>query len=299
MSAFTKDKITELFQTWCTYALTAEVSATPKPGLVDLHDNGAHTDMCYDTFAASTAAIVPFLTEMALMGFTWEAEPDASLFAAIRPLGIAAEKAMLKATDGVNTHKGMIFSMGITVVAAGWYLRGNRPFDAEAVLTLCQTICRQTLEQDFQTMDLSHPQTHGEILYARYGTKGIRGEAQDGFPSIRLLSLPALRRLKAEGLDDNTAYLDTLLTLMSQVDDTNVLIRTSPALLAYTKKEAIQILSLGGSGTAEGLAALRQLNLDFISRNISPGGCADLLAVTILLYKLEQQISGSDTSFQS
>lgn len=287
MSAFTQNEIAELFQKWCSYALMAEVSATPKPGLVDLHDNGAHTDMCFDTFAASTSAIVPFLTKMALTGFNWEKDPADGLFSAIRPLGVKAEHAMFDATLGVNTHKGMIFSMGIAAASAGWHLRTCRRFDSEAVLRLCGSICHDTLEKDFHAIDLSHPKTHGEILYARYGTRGIRGEVQQGFPSIRTIALPALRRLKSNGCDDNTAYLDTLLSLMAEVDDTNVLIRTSPALLAYEKQQAARILSLGGAGTRTGMDALQQLNLDFIDRGISPGGCADLLAVTILLHKLE------------
>lgn len=287
MSAFTKNEIAELFQKWCSYALMAEVSTTPKPGLVDLHDNGAHTDMCFDTFAASTSAIVPFLTEMALIGFCWEQEPSDGLFTAIRPLGMKAEYAMFDATCGVNTHKGMIFSMGTVAASTGWHLRTCRRFDSEAVLWLCGTICHDILEKDFQSIDFSHPKTHGEILYVKYGTRGIRGEVQQGFPSIRTIALPTLRRLKANGYDDNTAYLDTLLSLMAEVDDTNVLIRTSPALLAYEKQQAARILSLGGAGTRSGMDALQQLNLDFIECNISPGGCADLLAVTILLHKLE------------
>lgn len=287
---YTQPELEELFRKWCGYALMAEVSATPKPGLVDLHDNGAHTDMNYDTFAASTGAIVPWLVKMAAAGFAWEQAPEEGLFAAIRPLGMEAERAMFAATGGVNTHKGMIFSMGIVAAAGGWYLRAHERFDPERVLLLCGEMCRELLEQDFQSIDLSHPKTHGEILYARYGARGIRGEVQQGFPSIRTVSLPALRRLKNQGYEDNAAYLDTLLALMAQVDDTNVLIRTSPALLAYEKQEAARILELGGAGTEEGLEALRRLNLDFIVRNISPGGCADLLAVTILLYQLELAI---------
>ena len=87
----------------------AEVGATPKPGLVDRHDSGAHTDMDYDTFAASTTAIVPYLARMFEAGYTWESKDFNALFESIRPIGIEAEKAMFAATDGVNTHKGMIF----------------------------------------------------------------------------------------------------------------------------------------------------------------------------------------------
>ena len=109
--------ISSVFSETCAYALMAEVGATPKPGLVDRCDSGAHADMNYATFEASTAAIVPYLTQMFEQGTAWESHDYNMLFEAIRLTGIEAEKAMFAATDGVNTHKGMIFSMG-TIAAA-------------------------------------------------------------------------------------------------------------------------------------------------------------------------------------
>lgn len=269
------------------YALLAEVSTTPKPGLVDLHDNGAHLDMCCDTFAASTCAIVPYLVQMMKLGASWPREDGSGLFAAIRPIGVEAERAMFRATNGVNTHKGMIFSMGIAAAVSGWYYRRHGRYESDKILTLAGRICFDPLEQDFRRIDLHHPKTHGELLFVKYGARGIRGEVQKGFPSIRKVSLPTLRRLKADHIPDNEAYLNTLLSLMAYVDDTNVLIRTSPELLSYEKSEAARLLSLGGALTKTGLEELAALNEDFIKKNISPGGCADLLAVTIFLWELE------------
>lgn len=272
----------------CEYALIAEVSTTPKPGLVDKNDSGAHTDMCFDTFIASTHAIVPYLTEMASLGLSWDDQDVQKLFLAIRPVGIQAEQAMFRATGGVNTHKGMIFSMGTIAAAAGLYYRRHGCFQAEGVLHLAEMLCHEELEKDFLRIDRLNPKTHGEVLYVKQGQKGIRGEAQEGFPSIRSCSLPAMRKLKKTCTDDNQVYINTLLALMSHVDDTNVLIRTGAAQLAYEKAEALRILKLGGAMTKEGMAGLLQANQDFIRRNISPGGCADLLAVTIFLWNLEQ-----------
>lgn len=272
----------------CEFSLMAEVSATPKPGLVDLHDSGAHKDMDHDTFRASSAAIAPYITQMFRLGTEWSDLSGGGLFTAIRPIGISAEKAMFDATGGINTHKGMIFSMGLVAAAAGLFYRLHNHFCPEDILSLAGKLCADILEHDFKQIDTLHPRTHGEILYARYGIKGIRGEAQQGFPSIRDISLPAFRSCKSTCADDNQVYLNTLLALMSKVDDTNVLIRTSPALLDYEKAEAARILSLGGAADPKGFDALRRLNEDFIRLNISPGGCADLLAVTILLWHLEQ-----------
>lgn len=287
-----KEPLCSLFLKLCKNALMAEVSATPKPGLVDCHDSGAHKDMCFDTFRASSAAIAPFITNMFELGLQWNDSDGSGLFAAIRPVGIAAEQAMFAATGGVNTHKGMIFSMGLIAAASGLYYRIRSCFRPEEILNLAGSLCRDLLEADFARINIDHPKTHGELLYVRYGIKGIRGEAQQGFPSIRDISLPALRTYKKTCADDNQVYLNTLLALMSQVDDTNVLIRTNHALLHYEKAEAARILSMGGASSFRGMEELRKLNETFIRLNISPGGCADLLAVTILLWDLEHLQGG-------
>lgn len=284
----------EYLSQMCEYALIAEVSATPKPGLVDCHDNGAHTDMCHDTFIASTHAIVPYLSSMALTGYQWDRETPSGLFAAIRPIGVKAEQAMFQATGGVNTHKGIIFSLGIIAAACGLYYRREHCFCPEEILSLSGLLCRDVLEQDFRQIDRDNPRTHGEKLFVRYGFRGIRGEAQNGFPSIQTCSLPAIRRLSQTCSDENPVFLNTLLTLMSQVDDTNVLARTGRDLLAYEKSEAARILGLGGALSPEGLDALAALNESFIQYNISPGGCADLLAITIFLWRMEQYGGGEN-----
>lgn len=268
-------------------ALMGEVGTTPKPGLVDRFDNGAHKDMCYHTFELSTQAVVPYLTAMAQAGLMWKGSLP-GLFQEIRFIGIEAEQAMFSATGGINTHKGIIFSLGIIAAAAGFYYKQYRRFDSEAILLSCRDMTYAALEQDFVRIDPDNPKTHGEKLYIRYGCKGIRGEAQEGFPSLRTIGLPCIRRWMAAENDSNLVYIQVLLTLMSQVEDTNILTRSNPETLSYVKREAIRILEIGGAFTPDGISEIRELNQDFIKRNISPGGCADLLAVTIFLWLLEQ-----------
>ena len=279
--------ISSVFSETCAYALMAEVGATPKPGLVDRHDSGAHTDMNYATFEDSTTAIVPYLTQMFERGISWESKDFNALFESIRPIGVEAEKAMFAATEGVNTHKGMIFSMGTIAAAAGLFYTRHKQFDAEKILMLSGYLCYDAMRKDFQKIDRKNPKTNGELLYLRYSTKGIRGEAQKGFPSVRTVSLPAMRAAFLAGQTENEAYLNTLLTLMANVDDTNVLSRTNTVVQGYVKSEAAQLLKIGGASTPKGMEALKKLNQKFIHMNVSPGGCADLLAVTILLYRLE------------
>lgn len=297
-------------------SLLDEVSATPKPGLVDLHDSGAHTDMDFHTFKDSARAIVPYIRTIASIGTAWRGKEEA-LFQAIRPIGAEAEQAMFAATKGINTHKGMIFSMGIVSAAAGFLFSKNLVskesrqtsiLTAMQILGMCRKMCRRPLEADFAAISPAEPKTHGERLYLSYGCRGIRGEAADGFPAVRNHGLPALKEslfccspAEQEALISyceecappnlkelwNKIRLQTLLNLMANVEDTNVLFRTDYKSLLYAKQAAASVLSLGGGFTNQGMDALVALNKDFTSRNISPGGCADLLAITIFLWRLE------------
>lgn len=294
------DQFIEYVEQKAYQSLMDEVSATPKPGLVDLRDSGAHTDMDYHTFSDSAKAITPYLADMARAGAEFKTDDENAeelLFLSIRPIGLKAEKAMFAATNGVNTHKGMIFSMGLVAAAAGLacsrYFEAERPDappEAGDILNLCRRMCRRPLEADFAAVSSLHPKTHGEKLYLAYGIRGIRGEAADGFPSIKESALPILREeiKKNSSKDWNRICLQILLKLMSGVDDTNVLFRTDAESLEYVKESAGKILALGGSFSDDGLLALELLNEDFVKRNISPGGCADLLAITLFLWRIER-----------
>lgn len=301
-------------------SLSDEVSTTPKPGLVDRWDSGAHSDMDFHTFEVSTKAITPFLTSMAALGMNWQEcgqvmpghTKEESLFLSLRTIGMRAEAAMFAATGGVNTHKGMIFSMGMIAAASGYHFTElisaadhtdsgghsslslpSLTLQGERILSLCSDMCRKPLEADFSAISASHPGTHGERLYVRYGCRGIRGEAADGFPSVKDCSLPVLRReaqtIHAEIPSEwNRICLKTLLELMAHVDDTNVLYRTDYNSLLYARECAKKVLSADPLISEKGIKMLQGLNADFIKRNISPGGCADLLAITLFLWRMEQ-----------
>ena len=267
-------------------ALIAEVETTPKPGLVDLHDTGSHRDMDCGTFRKSAAAIAPFLGEMGGLGFSWNG-PLPGLFGAVRPVGVSAEAAMFSSTGGVNTHKGAIFSLGILSAAAGYCLRTAGRFHPEKILNLAGEMVRDAMVRDFAAMRQKSPSTHGERLYARYGCRGIRGEAADGFTSIRDVGLPVMREGLSAHQETNLVYLQVLLSLMAEVEDTNILIRSDMETLRWVKQQSKAFLEAGGAYRNDGTARLTELNAEFVRRNISPGGCADLLAAVIFLTALE------------
>lgn len=268
-------------------ALLEEVYTTPKPGLVDLQDTGAHTDMDYHTFESSADAITPYIFRMLEEGKCWGEMPEA-LFLKIRRLGLQAEKAMFQATGGVNTHKGLIFTMGILAASAGFCQQKKQKIEIDEIFAMCRQMTNRVLEEEFAVLRQKIPTTHGEILYRNYGEKGIRGEAQQGFPVLQNVSYPRLRYYREMGLEENASNINVLLHTMMKLNDTNVLARGSREDLKWLQKEAGRILEIGGAFSQRGREALAEMNRICIRRNISPGGAADYLAASVFLWNLEQ-----------
>lgn len=119
--------------TFAVEGMLYEVTATPKPGLVDRANNGAHYDMDYFTFMSSAAALYMAFDEMIKEGArSGEQQEDIrKLLAPLREIGKRAENRMFAFTDGVNTHKGMIFSLGILCGCAGWLTGRNETLSSD------------------------------------------------------------------------------------------------------------------------------------------------------------------------
>lgn len=270
----------------CIYALLTEMCVTPKPGLVDLFNNGAHNDMDFVTFLRSIASISPYFSDFAKVGFNLDGIDETTLNV-IRPLGIECEKAMFRATHGVNTHKGAIFSLGILATAAGYCYKNFGGFYTERICDIAGNMAGASVK-DFLATTNTDTITAGQRLYIEYGIRGIRGEAASGFSSVRKHALPVMRKVFSHGgFRDNDVYLHALLHLMAEVEDTNVISRGGLEALNYVKESAKNVLSMGGALTPEGMKEIYRMDEEFIRRNISPGGSADLLSVAIMLHKLE------------
>ena len=264
-------------------SMLCELAATPKPGLVDRHNSGAHDDMDFFTFLGSATALAPYFADFARIGAEMShAAPDETM-PPLREKGLAAERAMFAATGGVNTHKGMIFSLGLICGAAGRiFARGERvaPEDiCETAAGICAGVCREA----FVRIKAASSPTKGERVYAAHGLKGVRGEAEGGFRSVLDVSLPRYRACAESGLCVNDALVQTLLHLVASVQDTNIISRHDMSAAAYAMERAESALSRGGMLTPEGRADIEQMDRDFIDRHISPGGSADLLAITYFL----------------
>lgn len=259
-------------------AMLYEVSVTPKPGLVDPASQGPHPDMTVFTFIDSALSLHPYFTQCVGAGEAFAGSDLTELFRQIRPLGVTAEHAMRAATNAVNTHKGAIFSLGILVTASAYAAKNE--LDLRATV---KTMLKGLTTHDFDGLaDKSTDQlTAGEKLYLRDGITGIRGEAEAGYPTVFDMALPALRQSTGTL---NQRLLDTLLTIVANSTDTNLVKRAGSAdIVPWAHQQAQDYLALGGSKTTAGWAKLQELNQVFERENLSLGGSADLLILTAFL----------------
>ena len=271
-------------------AILYEVSTTPKPGLVDRENSGAHKDMDFFTFMASSSSLYRGMYQCALEGFSFESEDRRELLNILRKPGIECEKEMFKTTDGVNTHKGIIFSLGILSAVVGSLYRkyGFNYFSAEEVCEEVKKISKDLSLKDFRNINDKKVLTHGERLFKEYGLKGIRGEVESGFYTVRTSAVGVLRHWKHDNTSSiNDIFLEILINLMAYSEDTNVIIRGGVESLEYVKAVSRDFLKAGGMKQVDAKEKLNIMNSHFIERNISPGGSADLLAVTIFLGMVE------------
>ncbi|HUX11452.1 MAG TPA: triphosphoribosyl-dephospho-CoA synthase CitG [Spirochaetia bacterium] len=270
-----------------TDALIAEVDITPKPGLVDRVSSGAHRDMDHALFCASAAAIAPFFEMFAEAGTEHGSSSPSALFPRLQAIGREAEAAMFSATGGVNTHKGLIFSLGIASAAAGISVSAGMPTSPESVCQIAAEVSAGVVRRHYAHSLSPDEETYGERIYRLYGISGVRGEAEGGFPHVLRCALPVLRKCSSrEQRVRDEVGVAALLELMSVVPDTNVLGRNGPAALALVQRESRIALELGGMFTREGRNFLREMDLRLVARNISPGGSADLLAVALFLHNI-------------
>lgn len=258
-------------------ALLYELAVTPKPGLVDRHNNGAHRDMHFYTFLDSVSALTPWFAKMTAAGIAAAESSPEEAFASLRFLGTEAEAAMRAATGNVNTHKGAVFSLGLLCGALGRLYGRGEPLNrvCAEVGVLAQVPLRQFLE--------SPPaDTAGGRQFLSYGLTGARGEAAKGFPTARETGLPVLKRAMAAGKSPDEAGCEALLRMLAAMDDTNLIARSG-------RETQLRVRAAVADGLKSGFSTKEAERLDrvFIEWNLSPGGGADMLAVCWLLWFLE------------
>jgi triphosphoribosyl-dephospho-CoA synthase len=276
--------ITELIADQAVLALLRELAVWPKPGLVSHVDSGSHTDMDASTLRSSAMALRPFFVELARAG------QDGADMGRLRTIGLRAETAMLAVTGGVNTHRGAIFGLGLLSAAAGAIAEISIEGAAVASVRLGEVVRRRwAAEIGRGPIPLF---SHGAGALRCYGAGGARAEAAGGFRSVYEAGWPALRQGRSLRLNDpDAAPVQACFALIASVCDTNLLHRGGADGMRYATEAAATFLSQGGVGAPDWRARAAAVHAAFVARRLSPGGCADLLAMTLFVDALESRVA--------
>ena len=316
-----------------TQALQAELDTTPKPGLVDKENNGAHRDMDYPLMQLSINTLHPYFVRLALLGFADTLPSHTS----IRDAGIEAEKAMLAATNSVNTHKGALFSMGLAVVAAAYEekkaaankeergkeerkeergkerekeekedsqvsLKNLAPLESQASPLSSLQLTIKALAASFPDTSGTHGSKAKLLSNGTTTIKGALDNAREGYEKLFAEWLPFYNERRKN--HDAHALHKTLLRIMCDLDDTNVIYRTNVATAEEVKQEARALLAsfeeayaaqdkekcastIEEKCASAELLALKDMDRRYTERNISPGGAADMLSLTVFIGSIQ------------
>jgi len=259
-------------------SLYDELALAPKPGLVSFEDAGSHHDMDAGTFLRSLFALRHYFVRIAAQGAA------GAEFAPLERLGIAAEARMLRATGGVNTHRGAIFTLGLLCASAGAARAFATPCDA--------TTLRATLVARWggalAARVHAKRDTHGARAARAHGLRSAAEEAAQGLPTLFECVLPALRAARRAGADDRGAKLHALFTAMAEVDDTNLVHRGGLQGLRDARCLARDFLAQGGGLSPDAPQRAARAHALFVERRLSPGGAADLLAAALWVERVER-----------
>ncbi|ENX41391.1 triphosphoribosyl-dephospho-CoA synthase [Acinetobacter sp. NIPH 2100] len=263
-------------------ALIDEVNLTPKPALVDQRGSGAHDDLTLELMERSAQCLFPMFKAMAEAAELY-GEVCTALREDIGQLGRYGEHRMLQVTQGVNTHRGAIWSIGLVVTSAALTLLNQQRCTVEG---LCKTASElANIEDQFAP---KQPTTHGQQARQKFGINGAKQQAQQGFPVITTYGLAQLHRSRVQGMPESAARLDALLAMMGQLTDTCVIHRAGLDGLHKMQVGAQHVLALGGCSTVQGQQRLLQLEQDLLAIRASAGGAADLLATLLFLDGIEK-----------
>lgn len=259
-------------------SLHAELCLYPKPGLVSPVDSGSHDDMDAGTFMRSMFSLRHYFRKICLAG--WDDAP----FAQLKQLGIAAEKAMLKATRGINTHRGAIFSLGMLCATAGRARAQATPMTPAGLRAAL--LIRWGEELAVHASASAAATSNGLRVAARYAVSGAREEGALGLPSVFEVGIPALLASRARGATVTEERVDTLYTLMAHISDSNVYHRAGPRGARMVREHAERFLRQGGTANINWHADALHSHQVFVRHRLSPGGAADLLAACCLVQSL-------------
>lgn len=268
-------------------ALYMEIALEPKPGLVSFRDGGSHLDMNGATFLRSLFALRGYFPRMAQAGC------DGRSFAVLQALGLQAETRMLLATQGINTHRGAVFGLGLLCASAGQLHAQGAALSPHQLRAVLLAAWGEALAARARAARQALPASNGQRVAQRFGMRSAAEEAAQGFPTLFGVTLPALQAALAGGATERAARVQALFATMAVLDDTNVVHRGGIGGLRFVQLTASHFLSSGGVFQADWLTQARVAHALFVQRRLSPGGAADVLASACWVQELMRLTPGA------
>ncbi len=274
------------------WAILAEVSLPDELGLVSPQSTGSHSDMNYQHFLASTSAISSYFYEIAQTGYRWDGKNKEEILTRLRIIGLQMESDMFAATGGVNTQKGIIFLITFSLFVSGYVFKKNAKFNTDLFRKVLKDLAKDLVDKELQG-NFNKNNSHGEKCYNKYGSKlagGIRREVEWGLPLIFNEVLPYMQKVNFSVLaisnlqEFNNKCKLILLKIISVNKDTNILHRSDAETLALLQKKSGEIINTEDLSEREAL--YKKLSVFCIEKNISPGGSADMLALSLFIKKI-------------
>ena len=245
ISKITSSYLKKLVKKMINESMLKELNLHPKFGLVTPYTNGSHKDMDYNLMITAKNAILDDLVKMFMLGYEQDLPLD-KLFKKARCIGIKADKHMFKATSNINAYQGLIFNLGLVLVNLGKQLKDNLSINE--------------VYKNIKEMSKS---------FIKEGNFGARKQAAEGYKIIQtLLNNNDLSKM-------NT--LDILIYFINNLDDTVLLRRCNDQELLRNIKEEFKTLDSSKK------LLINQINEKCINNNLSFGGCADLLVVSLFI----------------
>lgn len=272
-----------------TRSILLEVSSHPKPGLVTPFSQGAHRDMDFILFMKSTAVLSQGFREVSHFGYNYKGDLE-KMLPPLRKLGLEVEERMFQVTNGINTQKGLIFLFYLILGSSG-YLLNKRKLSPKNVSSAVAKITKGITDKELGNIKKGKKNlSKGENTFIKHGITGIRGEVEKGLPTVMNVGLPEFKKAYQITQDIKNSSVHALIAIMSVAEDTNIISRNGIDAYYDVQKKASEILQVGGMLTPMGKSKILDLEMEFLKRNISPGGAADLLSATLYFYFLEKEI---------
>jgi triphosphoribosyl-dephospho-CoA synthase len=273
-------------------SLVYEASVYPKPGLVTPLDSGAHSDMDYRTFIDSAIALLPCYIDCASVGNEMHMLPPSDVLERLREAGRQGEKEMCRATRGINTHKGAIFLLGLLCAAAGRLRASGEALEATRVAETASSFVKGIVARELHSIGRASRGlaecTAGELAYLLHRIDGARGEAERGFPTA-LAALEELKNTEFVPFSFRERLAHVLIGIMADNADSNLISRGGIEALEEVRRAAREALVAGGMWTPEGRERIAEMEKSLVVKNLSPGGCADILSCALFLRLLESE----------